>query len=99
VSIEIAQSRNNAWTTVASRHHQIEKVFVAGGAASGGTDLLVIGRLTARGKGEAAPVVTEFAGRAVVVDVDVGVDVDGGQGRAPRFTSYQAWVGRTTSIS
>jgi hypothetical protein len=95
VSTEIAQSRNNAWATVASRHHQIEKVFVAGGAASRGTDLLLIGRLTARGKGEAAPVVTEFAGRAVVVDVDV----DGGQRRAPRFTSYQAWVGRTTSTS
>ena len=85
---EIARCRSDAWTTVASRHHEIAKVFASG---SQGRDLLLVGKLTAVLKNDPARRVTEFGARGLIVDTH------GAQSKILRFKSYQAWVGQTIS--
>ncbi|KAK4942972.1 hypothetical protein LTR10_017356 [Elasticomyces elasticus] len=83
---EISASRANAWKVVTSRHHMVDKVF-SGNAD--GTDLVLVGRLETRTKDSDATKSTEFAARGVVDKAAVG---------GPRFSSYQAWVGNSSTI-
>lgn len=75
---EIRASRDHAWKAIATRRHQVLRVYVADSDAS---DLLFIASVT-MGLRNGKRVEGEFAGRLVI---------SGTGGPNPRLSLYQVW--------
>jgi hypothetical protein len=76
---EIRKSRENAWTVIKSRRHEVLKVYVDD---SKGSDLLLIGKVDMK-LGNGKGVSGEFIARIVV---------SGATTSQPKMKLYQVWA-------